>query len=328
MKTLQWGLLSTARINHAVIGPLQRSQRNALLGVASRDRARAEAYAAQESIPRAYGSYEEMLADPEIDVVYVSLPNGLHAEWAVRAAQAGKHVLCEKPLAVTLEQVDAIIAAAHENHVVIAEAFMYRHHPQTLKVQELAQSGQLGKILFVRGSFGFQLSREVDVRLETDLDGGSLWDVGCYPVSFARTVLREEPCEVFGQKTAGPSGVDIFFTGMMRFPGGATAQFDSGFRPSYRTTFEVVGDERSVLVNMPFKPGDSDGILLKHGKGEEFLPNPPFDLYSGEVEDMAAAVLDGRPQRISLEDSRANVAALLALHESARSGKPVQLPAR
>jgi predicted dehydrogenase len=330
-KTLKWGILGTAKINRSVIPPLQRSQRSQLWAVASRDDARAAAYAQEWDIPHAYGSYEALLADPDIDVVYISLPNSLHAGWTVRAAQAGKHVLCEKPLAISLDEVDAISDAARKNGVQVAEAFMYRHHPQTLKVRELVASGVLGKVWLVRGSFSFQLNRPGDVRLSPELLGGSLWDVGCYPVSYARAVLGAEPMEVFGAQGIGPSGVDMSFSGMLRFGEGphnspsAVAQFDAGFVPASRSVMEIVGDERSLTVPNPFRPQEGTSLVLKQADREESIPIPAFDLYSGEIENMAEAILHGTPPRVSLADSRANVAAILALYESARTGKPVRL---
>ncbi len=330
-KTLKWGIIGTAKINRSVIPPLQRSQRNLLWAVASRDDARASAYAQEWGIPNAYGSYEALLADPDIDVVYISLPNSLHAEWTVRAAQAGKHVLCEKPLAISLDEVDAISDAASKNGVQVAEAFMYRHHPQTLKVQELVASGALGEVWLVRGSFSYQLNRPGDVRLSPELLGGSLWDVGCYPVSYARAVLGVEPLEVYAAQGVGPSGVDLSFSGMLRFGEGphnspsAVAQFDAGFVPSFRTVMEIVGGERSLTVPYPFKPLEGIFPVLKQADREESIPIPAFDLYSGEIENMTDAILHGAPPRISLADSRANVAAILALYESAQSGKPVRL---
>ena len=178
-KTLNWGLLSTARINNALIPPLQFSKPNHLLAVASRSQENADIYAKEKKISRAYGSYEALLADPEIDVIYNPLPNHLHAEWTIKAVEAGKHVLCEKPLALSVDEVDAIHAAAHKHGRVVAEAFMYRHHPQTLKVQELVQSGSIGTLKLIRGSFSFILDREEDIRLlDPAMGGGSIWDVG------------------------------------------------------------------------------------------------------------------------------------------------------
>ena len=164
MRKLRWGLLSTARINRAVIPPIRGSVRSKLSAVASRDLSKAQAYAAEWHIPQAYGAYEELLADENIDAIYNSLPNHLHAEWSIRAAEAGKHVLCEKPLALSVEEVDRITAAARNHGVVIAEAFMYKHHPQTLKVLELIGQGVIGDVLLIKGAFTFKLDRPDDVR--------------------------------------------------------------------------------------------------------------------------------------------------------------------
>jgi D-xylose 1-dehydrogenase (NADP+, D-xylono-1,5-lactone-forming) len=180
-KTLNWGLLSTARINRSLIPALRLSERNQLIAVASRHADKGRAYADEWGIDMAYSTYEDMLADPEVHVVYNSLPNGLHAEWTVKAAQAGKHVLCEKPMTVTVAEMDAVIAAVEQNHVVVAEAFMYRHHPQTLKVKALIDAGAIGQVKLVRSSFTFTISAAPNVRLNADLAGGSIWDVGCYP---------------------------------------------------------------------------------------------------------------------------------------------------
>ncbi len=207
-KTLNWGLISTARINRALITPLRASKRNHLLAVASRSQEFADAYARKWKIPRAHGSYEAMLADPEIDVIYNPLPNHLHAEWTIKAVEAGKHVLCEKPLALSVDEVDAIAAAAQRYGRVVTEAFMYRHHPQTLKARELVQNGSLGTLKLLRGSFSFMLDRDGDIRLDPEMGGGSIWDIGCYPISFMRTVVGMEPLEVFGWQVTGPTGID------------------------------------------------------------------------------------------------------------------------
>ncbi|NWG32991.1 MAG: Gfo/Idh/MocA family oxidoreductase [Chloroflexi bacterium] len=324
-RVLNWGLLSTARINRALIPPLQVSRRNKLLAVASRAQATADAYAREKKIPRAYGSYEALLADPEIDVIYNPLPNHLHAEWTIKAVQAGKHVLCEKPLALSVDEVDAIKAAAQKHGRVVAEAFMYRHHPQTLKVQEIVQSGSLGTLKLIRGSFTFVLTREGDVRLKPEWGGGSIWDVGCYPISYARAVVGEEPLEVFGWQVTGPTGIDETFVGQMRFGGGVIAQFDSSFVIPFHAFMEIVGSEGTLNIPHPFKPGIAEKIYLTRDDRTETLTVKGGELYSGEVEDMADAILLGRAPRVTLEDSRANVAAIAAFLESARTGRPVRL---
>jgi predicted dehydrogenase len=324
-KILKWGFLSTARINRALITPLQVSKRNTLLAVASRSQETAEAYAREKKIPRGYGSYEALLADPEVDVIYNSLPNHLHAEWTIKAVEAGKHVLCEKPLALTLDAVEAVHAAARKHGRVVAEAFMYRHHPQTLKVQELVKNGSLGMVRIIRGSFSFVLSREGDVRLNPEWGGGSLWDVGCYPISYARSLVGEEPLEVFGWQVTGETGVDVTFVGQMRFREDILAQFDSSFVIPVHSFMEIVGSEGTLNIPRPFKPGVDEKIYLTRGDQTETIKIKGQELYLGEVEDMADAVLLGKDSLVSLEDSRANVAVIAALIESARAGRPVKL---
>lgn len=328
MKRLRWGLLGTARINRALIPALRASERSELTAVASRDADKGAAYAREWGIPRVVG-YEEMLADPAVDVVYIPLPNSLHAEWTARAARAGKHVLCEKPLALSVEEVDAVEAAARATGVVVAEAFMYRHHPQTRRVKELVESGAVGPVKLVRAAFTFDLTRETDVRLTPALGGGSLWDVGCYPVSYARYLAGAEPVEAFGWQAVGPSGIDEGFYGQLRFGRDVFAQFDSGFRAAFRTRLEVVGRAGTIVVERPFKPTPQESVLLARGDRVEEIPvTGPSELYLGEVEDMADAVLLGRPPAISLAESRGNVAALVALYRSAREGHAVDVGPR
>lgn len=326
MKKLRWGLLSTARINRALLPPLRASTRNELTAVASRDLGRAQAYAREWGIPRVFGSYEAMLADPDVDVIYNPLPNSLHTEWTIKAAQAGKHVLCEKPLALTVEEVDAMAAAAKKAGVVLMEAFMYRHHPQTLRAQELVQGGAIGKLQVIHGSFTFMITDEDDVRLDSSLGGGSIWDIGCYPISYARLIAGAEPVEVFGwQITGAKSGVDETFTGQLRFPNNVYAQFDCGFRTPFRAHMELVGNEGSLTIAHPFQPRLNERMILVNGDKEEILTTPGEDLYLGEVENMADAILDGKPIRMSLADSRNNVATIQALLRSAKEGKPITL---
>jgi predicted dehydrogenase len=322
-KTLNWGLLSTARINNALIPPLQVSKRNKLLAVASRTQEAADAYAEEKRITRAYGSYDALLADPEIDVIYNSLPNHLHAEWTIRAIEAGKHVLCEKPLALSAEGVDAIQAAARKHGRVAAEAFMYRHHPQTLQVQEIVESGSLGTVKLIRGSFSFLLTRERDIRLNLEWGGGSIWDIGCYPISYARSVLGENPLEVFGWQILGRTGVDETFVGQMKFANNVLMQFDSSFAIPYQTFMEIVGSEGSLNIPMPFQPKENEKIYLTRDGKTESIKIKGQELYLGEVEDMADAILLGKKPRISLEDSRGNVMTITALLESARTGRLV-----
>jgi xylose dehydrogenase (NAD/NADP) len=323
---LRWGLLGTARINRSLIPPLRASRRNRLLAVASRTAERAQTYAREWEIPRVHPDYEALLADPEVDVVYIPLPNALHAEWTVRAAKAGKHVLCEKPLVLSVEEMARVEKAAREAGVVVTEAFMYRHHPQTERIRALVGEGAVGQLALVRGCFTFDLTRPQDVRLDPELGGGSLWDVGCYPVSLARFVIGAEPVEVFGGQRSGPTGVDELFAGQMRFPGEVLAQFDCGFRAPFRAEMEFVGTEGVLHVPSPFRPGADASVLLTRRNGEtETIPTGGGDRYALEVEDIADAVLDGKAPRVSLGESRGNMIAIVALLRSAREGRPVRV---
>src|SRR5215510_7937722 len=285
-KVLNWGLLSTANINRALITPLRASKRNRLLAVGSRTQETADAYAKEKKIDRAHGSYDALLADPEIDVIYNPLPNHLHAEWTIKAVEAGKHVLCEKPLALSVEEVDAMQAAARKHGRVVAEAFMYRHHPQTLKVQEIVKSGSLGTVKLIRGSFSFVLTREGDVRLNPEWGGGSIWDVGCYPISYTRSALGEEPLEVFGWQVTGQTGIDETFVGQMRFKGDVHAQFDSSFVIPFHAFMEIVGSDGTLNIPNPFKPNENEKIYLTRGDKTETIMIKGQELYIGEVEDM------------------------------------------
>ncbi|MBI2331924.1 MAG: Gfo/Idh/MocA family oxidoreductase [Chloroflexi bacterium] len=234
-------------------------------------------------------------------------------------------MLCEKPLALTLEEVDAIIAATRETGKVAAEAFMYRHHVQTLKVKELVDSGSVGQLQLIKGAFSFTLTREGNYRFVKEYGGGSLWDVGCYPISFARMVVGEEPAEVFGWQVQGPGGGDESFYGQMRFGNGVHLQFDCGFKSPPRSFIEIVCTEGTINIPVPFKPGLKNEIYIKRGDKQETMKIKGQELYLGEVEDLCDAILTGKPPRISLADSRGNIAAILKLRESAEHGKPLPL---
>jgi len=239
--------------------------------------------------------------------------------------EAGKHVLCEKPLALQVEEVDAIQAAAETHGRLVTEAFMYRHHPQTLKVQELIENGTFGPVKLIRGSFSYVLERDRDVRLNPQWGGGSIWDVGCYPISYARSVLGQNPLEVFGWQVTGPTGIDVTFAGQMKFAGDVLMQFDSSFVLPFHTFIEIIGSEATLNIPRPFKPGKDEKIYLTRGNKTETIKIKGQELYIGEVEDMADAILLGRSPRISLEDSRANVQTIVSLLDSARTGNCIRL---
>ena len=322
--TARWGLLSTADINDKFIAGVAESRESAVLAVASRDTGRAERYAAERGIPRAYGSYDELLTDPDIDAVYVSLPNSLHLEWTGRALEAGKHVLCEKPLSRRAADVAAAFDLAERHGRVLMEAFMYRHHPQTARLVELVHSGAIGRLRVIRASFSFHARDPADVRLSLQMDGGSLMDVGCYCVSAAR-LLAGEPEVVSGAQVVGGDGVDITFAGWMRFPGHVLAHFDSGIVCDDRFDLEVVGEDASLHVGDPWhclRPG----IELRRGQDVELIEIPPANPYGLEADNLAAAIRGAERPLLGREDAVGQASAIEALYASADSGAPVSPP--
>jgi predicted dehydrogenase len=320
---LKWGLLSTARINRKLIPAIRESGRAQLLAVASRNQPRANQYADEWSIPQAYGSYRALLEDPDVDVVYVSLPNSLHAEWTVKAIEAGKHVLCEKPLALSVAECNQIIDASQASGVVAMEAVMYLYHPLLHKARELIRDGAVGEVTMVRGHFAFFLDRPDDVRWNPNLGGGSLWDIGSYPVSFIRWIAGE-PDQVLGQQTLSASGVDATFAGTLRYNSEMLGVFDCSFLEPFRSRAEVAGTKGTLIIEHPY-PISGESRLLLRGLGEDEgkeMAVAKEDAYHSEVEALTAAVLDGTPLAVPLTSSRANVATLKALYESARRGEP------
>jgi predicted dehydrogenase len=329
MTKIRWGLLSTAHINRRVIPAIRASQRGELVAVASRSQSTADAYAAHWEIPRAFGSYQAMLEAGAVDAVYISVPNQMHAEWTIRSLQAGVAVLCEKPFALTLDEVDAVSAVAQATGRPVAEAFMYRHHPQTRLAVEWARSGRLGDVTLVRALFNFTIGKRTDIRLQPGLGGGSLWDVGVYPVSFSQAVLGGPPEEVYGDQWIGDTGVDEVFSGQMCYSDNRVAQISCSFRTPFHSSAEIVGTEGRLVLDSPFVPG-RDGApyhLVFHpaeGEPRQLLFEDVY-LYSGEVEDLHDAILDGKPPFVTLAETRNHVRTVLALYESARTGSIVSL---
>jgi xylose dehydrogenase (NAD/NADP) len=322
MTPLRWGILGPGRIALRLVRAVGLSERSVLGAVASRDAGRAASFAATHRIPQSFGSYEALLAAPDIDVVYVSLPNHLHAEWTIRALEAGKHVLCEKPLALTADQVDAVAAAAERAGRVAVEAFMYLHHPQILRAVELARDGALGRLELVHGTFSFFLGHADDPRVDPSMGGGSLWDVGCYPVSLARRIAGEEPDRVAAFARFDEQGVDRTFIGQLHFPGGLLAQFDSGFAAPDRERVEIVGGEATLVLGSPFLPepdGPPPTLTMWRGRESTIIDVPSVDQYGAEVDDLTAAILDGTPPRVDLAFSRGTIATLVDLDRASRS---------
>lgn len=328
MKKVRWGLLSTANINRRLIPAIRQSARGELTAVASRTQASAAAYADHWDIPQAFASYEAMLASDAVDAVYIPLPNHLHAEWTIQALQAGKHVLCEKPFALTLADVDRMIAAAEAAGRVLAEAFMYRHHPQMKLAGKFVQDGRLGEITLVRATFNFQFRSRDNIRLVPEFGGGCLWDVGIYPVSFAQYILGEMPQQVFATQRVGSTGVDEFFAAQMLYRRGGVAQISASFMTPYHTRAEVVGSKGRLRMTRPFtNVEESEMVYFPADGAPEYLDVSEEYLYLGEVEDVHAAILDGASPYLALAETRRHVETVLALYESARSGRPVTLSA-
>jgi D-xylose 1-dehydrogenase (NADP+, D-xylono-1,5-lactone-forming) len=321
MTPLRWGILGPGRIAPRLVRAVGGSVRSELVAVASRDLERARAFGARHGIPRAFGSYDELLAAPDVDVVYVSLPNHLHAEWAIRSLDAGKHVLCEKPLALTVDQVDAIGAAAERSGRIAAEGFMYLHHPQIVRAVELARGGALGRLELVSGTFSFFLTQPGDPRVDPAMGGGSLWDVGCYPVSLARRIAGEDPDRVAAFARFDERGVDMTFVGQLHFPAGLLAQFDSGFAAPDRERVEIVGADATLVLDAPFLPapdGPPPSVTMWRGRDATPIEVESIDQYRVEVDDLTAAILDGTPPRIDLAFSRGTIATLVELDRTAR----------
>jgi xylose dehydrogenase (NAD/NADP) len=324
---IRWGLLSTANINRRLIPAIHASERGKLTAVASRNKQTAEAYAQKWEIPVSFGSYEAMLASDQVDAVYISLPNHLHAEWSIRALQAGKHVLCEKPLALTVEEVDQMIDASRTAHCVLAEAFMYRHHPQTKLAGEIVHSGKIGEVCAVSSTFSFSISSRENIRLVKGFGGGSLWDVGVYPVSFAQFIMGAAPEQVMGYQWLGESGVDETFTGILRYSGSRLANITSSFRSPFHTRSEILGTQGRLELTRPFIGLQEGGrMILYDDQGEEQdIRVPDKELYLGEIEDMHAAILDQQPNYLDLHQSRDHIQTIQALYQAAQSSQTVTL---
>ena len=320
---MRLGLLSTADINRKVIPGAHASEKVELVAVASRDQARAEAYAKKWEIARAYGSYEALLEDLDIDAVYISLPNTMHREWSIRSVEAGKHVICEKPFSKRPEDVEAAFDAAERTGRLLTEAFMYRHNPQTAKLVELARSGAVGELRVVRSAFSYSLYDTENIRLRTDVDGGSLMDVGCYCVSGSR-LLGGEPDSVSGQAYIGPSGTDWVFTGAMRFAGDVHALFDCGTCLPNRDELEVIGTEGSLFLDDPWHC-NVPVIEIRRDDGVERVELDAVDSYRLELENLADAIAGEAPLLLGREDALGQARTIEALFRSAESGTTTSL---
>ncbi|HEY2208349.1 MAG TPA: Gfo/Idh/MocA family oxidoreductase [Gaiellaceae bacterium] len=320
---VKWGIVSTADINRKVIPGAHASDRVDLVAVASREAARAEAYAREWEIPRAYGSYEDLLADPEIEAVYISLPNTLHVEWSIKALEAGKHVLCEKPFTRHPEEAEEAFDVAQREGRLLSEAFMYRHNPQTAKLVELVRDGAIGELRVIRSAFSYGLYDADNIRLRTDVEGGALMDVGCYTVSGSR-LLGGEPERVWGEAWYGPSGTDWVFAGILRFPENVIATFDCGTALPERDELEAIGSEGSLFLDDPWHC-KVPIIELRRGEEVELIELYPVDSYRLELENVSDAIRGEAELLLGREDALGQARALEALHRSATTGAAVSL---
>jgi predicted dehydrogenase len=318
MSALRWGVLGTARVIRHLVPVLHDDPRAALVAVASRDAAQAARCARDWQIPEAVHTYEALIARDDIDAVYVPLPNALHARWVIAAARAGKHVLCEKPLAVSPDEVDHIRNAAMQARVVVSEGLMYRHEPQTARVSQLVAGGAVGTVHGIDAGFTYGRTRPDDVRLSAALGGGALFDVGVYPVSYAGLLLQQAPVAAAGTAIVGPHGVDDQCTAVLHFPGDVLASITAGFRASTHTWLTILGSEGTLLVPDPFKPGPRSVLtLVRDGvRHDEVVAGSPR-LFAREVADFTATVLDGAPPVVTLEDSRRTAESLALIRTAA-----------
>ncbi len=328
MEPVRWGVLGVARIaTEKVIPAMQAGAHCRIEAIASRDPARAAAAARELGIPRSYGSYEALLDDPDIEAVYNPLPNHLHVPWTVRALEAGKHVLCEKPVALTAAEAETLIAARDRTGRQVQEAFMVRHHPQWLKARELIDSGRLGAVRAVQASFAYDNRDPQNIRNRRETGGGGLYDIGCYPTVIARFVFAAEPIRVMALAERDPVfGTDRLASAVLVFPGGQ-ASFVCSTQVARHQGLVVLGTEGWLRVEFPFVMEPDRPCRLFLGGGgfpgpvaDETIEIPPVDQYTCQGDAVSRCLRDGLPMPWPIEDAVANMRALDALFASVRTG--------
>ena len=318
--TVRWGILGTAGIAYRRVAPaLALTPGAQVVAVASRDTGKARKFAAERGIPQALGSYDALLASPDVDAIYIPLPNSEHATWALRCAAAGKPVLCEKPLARTAAEAEPVIKAFRDAKLLLAEGFMYRFHPQTERVVSLLREGALGELVGMSAAFTFTLAAGANIRHEAALGGGALLDVGSYCVQALRTFTGEEPIAFRGLARANAQGADEAFAGILEFPSGVLAHFDCGFRGLRANTYEIRGTKGRLTVDKGFTLEPDETPLLRLWRGDtcEELRSPPTNHFVRMFQDFQEALTQGRPVRFPPEDAVANLRVLDRLREAA-----------
>jgi predicted dehydrogenase len=328
-RKVRWGILGCASIAEKAIIPAIRNSPNGFLqAIAARDAERASEWAGKYGFARSHPDYRSLVDDPEVDAVYNPLPNHLHAEWSIRAARAGKHVLCEKPMAMNAGEVRDMAAAAEASGVLLMEAFMYRFHPQIGRLLDLIGSGAIGEVRSVKSSFTFTFERGGDnYRWSPGMGGGALYDVGCYTLSAARLVFGAEPLTAFARARIDPStGVDMTTAVLLEFPGGRFALCDCSFESHFQSRLLAVGTKGTLYLDRAFSAKDTDArIKIFRGEETETVVVPRADMFALMVEHFGRCALEGRPLRTPPSDAEGNMRAIDAAFESIRTGHPVKV---
>ncbi|RCW74742.1 Gfo/Idh/MocA family protein [Saliterribacillus persicus] len=331
MKKLKIGVLSTAQIGkEQVIPAIGRAENAEVVAIASRHADKANEAAKELGIKTSYDTYEALLQDQEIDAVYIPLPNSLHKEWVRKAAEHGKHILCEKPVALNKEELAEMVEVTKKHDVYFMEAFMYQFHPQHLKVKELIEAGEIGDISYMDASFSFFLDDGENIRLNADLGGGAIYDVGCYTLHTIRNILNEEPVKVYANARIDSTfGVDTTTAGVLSFKDGIQASFNASFDIMARQSYEVIGSAGKIVVSAAYRPDINEDmagkITVVKENGEETEYNVPGDQYALMIEDFADAILYDRELYYSVEKMQAQMEVVDAVLTSIKSGDPVKL---
>ncbi|MCG7336543.1 Gfo/Idh/MocA family oxidoreductase [Sporosarcina sp. ACRSM] len=329
MKKIRWGVLSTANIAQTqVIPAIVRAENAELIAMASRG-SKVHAVASKLKVPKAYESYEELLHDPTIDAIYIPLPNHLHKEWVVKAAEQGKHILCEKPAALSASEAAEMVELCHDHNVKFMEGFMYQLHPQHARVKEVIASGEIGEVKLIKSSHSFYLeNRAKDIRMDKAMGGGSLYDLGCYTIHVTRYLTDAEPIEVQALASFdAEAGVDISTYGYMKMANGVTAIFDCSFDMAARNEYEVVGTKGTIKVSLAFRPdvNGGNGSLLIQSDGVTREENIEGDIYRLEIEHFSEAILNDSSPAITGQSTIRNMQVIEACYQSIQTGQPVEI---
>lgn len=318
---LNWGIISTARISAKVIPTIQASKHNNVLAVASRELNRARDFADSMAVPVAYGSYDELLHDANVQAVYIPLPNHEHMSWTIKALEAGKHVLVEKPFALSADQAQQMVAAANDHSLVLMENFMYRHHSRIPKTIELIKRGEIGKIRFIESSFSFPLENPDDFRLVPGMGGGVLYDLGCYCINFQRLMLGREPLSVQSRYHEGGSGVDLQMLTTLDFGEQTYGSFEIAFNAARQQHARIVGTEGTISLDLPFNQGDKGvSTIIERGDDIKKINYRSENTYQNLIEHFYQVVIRKEMPMYPLADAVKNMSIIDAVFQSAVDG--------